>query len=363
MDEQELTISVDDFLIMRRPPLTPDVQAAIEERDRLNAGFLAGVAAPPPLGTLSGSFIYAHPPDYRGRPTLHHTEAEWRDLFRELKELGITLAVLQAAVWADFRECYYPSRLFSDFHTWNVLDPMLKAAAAEKMTVYLGALCILYGHIELGSAQGDVAKARAAAEREIKCYRELLERYRGAFQGYYLSSETGFHPGENHYRCFHEFFRRVTNGVKTLTPDMPILTSPYTMACPGREQEATDYLTKLHEGCPINAFAPQDSIGTSCSNLTFLEKGLTLWRNVSRNIGAEFWVNCESFSITDYGGPICKIQPADFRRFAVQLDTAARLGARKLITWEAPYFLARDGDPRARQLRHDYLCHRRVTVS
>jgi hypothetical protein len=362
VEESELTIAVDDFVIMRRPPLTPEVKAGIDERDRLNAEFLSHVAAPPLGGVLSGSFIYAHPPDYRGRSTLHYTEQDWVDLFREFKELGIHTAVLQAAIWAEFRECYYPSKLFPGFRTWNVLDPMIKASTAENMTLYLSPISVLYGHIELGSDKGDVKKAKKAAERELKCYRELLERYQGAFQGYYLGTETGFHPGENHYRCYHEFFKRVTNGVKSITPDLPILTSPYTMCCHGREQEATDYLTRLHEGCPINVFAPQDSIGTSCSNLTFLENGLTIWKNVSRHVGADFWVNCESFSITDYGGPICKIESADFKRFAVQLDTAARLGAKKMITWEAPYFLARDGEERARKLRRDYLKNRQVTA-
>jgi hypothetical protein len=316
VEESELTIAVDDFVIMRRPPLTPEVKAGIDERDRLNAEFLSHVAAPPLGGVLSGSFIYAHPPDYRGRSTLHYTEQDWVDLFREFKELGIHTAVLQAAIWAEFRECYYPSKLFPGFRTWNVLDPMIKASTAENMTLYLSPISVLYGHIELGSDKGDVKKAKKAAERELK----------------------------------------------SITPDLPILTSPYTMCCHGREQEATDYLTRLHEGCPINVFAPQDSIGTSCSNLTFLENGLTIWKNVSRHVGADFWVNCESFSITDYGGPICKIESADFKRFAVQLDTAARLGAKKMITWEAPYFLARDGEERARKLRRDYLKNRQVTA-
>ena len=363
MAEQELTVQIDDFLVMRRPPLTPEGKAHTDERDRLNAEFLGRIAEPPASGTLSGTFIYAHPPDYRGRPTLRYTEHDWRELFRELKEIGITTAILQAAVWLDFRECYYPSELFPGFATWNVLDPMVKASAAEKMTLYLGAAGILYGNVELGTESGGIEKAKAAAERELKCYHELLARYRGAFQGYYLVPETGFHPGinPNHYRCYHEFFKRVTNGVKAVTPEMPILTSPYTTCCPGKEQEAVDCLTRLHEGCPITAFAPQDSIGTF-NNLPFLENGLTIWKEVCRSTGAEFWVNCESFSITNFGGPVCTIVPTDFKRFAVQLDTAARMGAKKLVSWEAPYFLARDGDERARRLRREYVTNRRAAA-
>ena len=363
MAEQELTVQVDDFLLMRRPPLTPEGKARTDERDRLNAGFLSRIVKPPAGGYLAGAFICAHAPDYRGRPTLAYTEQDWQALFRELKELGIGTVILQAAAWVDFHECYYPSKLFSGFHTWNVLDPMVKAAAAEKMTLYLGAAGILYGHIELGTETGDLKKARAAAERELKCYQELLARYRGAFQGYYLAPETGFHAelDPKHYDCYHDFFKRVTNGVKAITPEMPILTSPYTTCCAGQEQQATECLTRLHEGCPITAFAPQDSIGTF-NNLPFLERGLGIWKEVCRLTGAEFWVNCESFSIADFGGPICTIVPADFKRFAVQLDTAARLGATKLISWEPPFFMARDGDEAARRLRRAYIKNRRAAA-
>ena len=360
MSEQELTVQVDDFLVMRRPPLTPEGKASTDKRDRINTDFLSRIAKPPAGGALSGAFICAHAPDYRGRPTLHYTEQDWQALFRELKEIGITTVILQAAAWVDFRECYYPSKLFSGFHTWNVLDPMVKASAAERMTLHLGAAGILYGHIELGAGAGDLQKAKAAAEREVKCHKELLERYRGAFQGYYLAPETGFHEGINpgHYRCYHEFFKRVTNGVKAITPELPILTSPYTTCCAGHEQEAVDCLTRLHDGCPITAFAPQDSIGTF-NNLPFLEKGLTIWKEVCRQTGAEFWVNCESFCIEDFGGPICTIVPADFKRFAVQLDTATRLGAKKLVSWEPPFFMAKEGGEAARGLRHAYLASRR----
>ena len=364
MVNQKLTVPLDDFLVMRRPPLTPETQASTDERDRLNAEFLARIDQPPTGGRLSGTFIYAHPPDYRGRPTLADTEQDWQALFRELKEIGITTIILQAAAWAEFRECYYPSKLFHGFRTWNVLDPLVKASMAEQMTLYLGGVGILYGHIELGTESGDLQQAKQAAERELKSYQELLVLYRGGFQGYYLAPETAYHHGMNpaHYRCYHEFFKRATNGVKDLTPELPILTSPYTTYCPGHEPEAIDCLTRLHAGCPITAFAPQDSIGTF-NNLSFLEKGLTIWKEVCRCKGAEFWVNCESFSITNFGGPICTIVPADFQRFAIQLDTAARLGAKQLISWEAPYFLARDGDDRARQLRRDYLQNRRISTT
>jgi len=104
-------------------------------------------------------------------------------------------------------------------------------------------------------------------------------------------------------------------------------------------------------------FAPQDSIGTG-NNLAYLETGLGIWKQVCLNLGAEFWVNCESFSVTDYGAPIITIEPAEFRRFAVQLAISTRLGAGKLVTWEAMHFFDPQGDEGAQRLRREYLASR-----
>lgn len=357
MTNPELTIQVDDFLVMRRPPATQEIKDLTVERERANADFISRLPRPASGGVLSGSFIYAHPPDYRGRPMHRASRQEWRNLFRELKEIGLGTVILQAAAWVDFGECYYPSRLLAGFRTWNMLDPMVAAAADEAMTLYLGGVGILYGHLELDADSGHLQKARQAADRELKCYRELLDRYRGGFQGYYLSPETGFHPGGRHYPAYHEFFLRITQGVKDLTPDLPILGSPYTNFRPGMEAETRDRLTELHAGCPFTALAPQDCMG-QLNTLPALEQGLAIWKSVCEAVGAEFWVNCESFRIADYEGPVFTIEPARLDRFTVQLDTAARMGARKLITWEAPHFMAREGSEGARKLRREYAAGR-----
>lgn len=364
MTNPELTVPVDDFLVMRRPPLTEAMTAQTAARDALTAKVVDAVEEPPsPKAMLSGSFVYAHPPDYRGRPTLRYTVDDWRVQFREFKELGIHIAILQAAAWVDFEECYYPSELFGSYKTWNVVEPMLAAAAAEHMTVYLGAAGLLYTDIELGITAGDRTRPAACARRELACYRELLDRYKGQFHGYYLVPETGYSPDPDGRLVagWHPFFERVTNGVKELTPELPILTSPWTSISPGQEGQAIDFLTRLHKLCPITAFAPQDSIGTF-SNLGFLERGIRVWREVCANTGAELWMNCESFSITNFGGPVCTIVAADFERFAVQLATAKRLGAKQLVTWEAGHFLDPHGDARARKLRAAYLASRRKAL-
>jgi len=356
----ERLFRVDGYTVARNSiPMGENHRNELALRDRVNAGVLAKMDNLPSGGHLTGSFIYAHALGYRGRSTLQYGVTEWRGLFRELRELGMDTAILGTSAVIDSRETFYPSKLFKDFRTWNVIEPMLTAAGEERMAVYLGGVGV--SEALIGAETGDEAMARSCADRELACYRELAERYKGAFHGYYLASETGFWSWGNPgflTRCFRAYFQRVTNGVKAITPELPILGSPYTVRCPGREQQAIDTLVAVHEGCPFTALAPQDSIGVSMNELAFLKRGLEIWKTVCSRIGAEFWVNCETFNIEDFGGPLMTIVPADFRRLSFQLDTAARLGARKLITWEAVHFLNPSGSETARRLRRDYLRHR-----
>ncbi|OGV56136.1 MAG: hypothetical protein A2X49_14615 [Lentisphaerae bacterium GWF2_52_8] len=353
--------NVDGYSIGRHPlKMPPHQKAEMDLRDRVNAEVLAKTAQAPCGGHLSGSFIYAHPGGYRGRNTLNYEIPEWRSLFKELKELGMDSAIMGVAAWHDYNECFYPSEIFKNLRTRNVIEPMLAAAADEHMQIYLGGL--VHSESSLGADTGDLGMAKACAEQELACYRELVQRYRGAFHGYYLASETGFWSWGNPEflkRCYHSFFQRVSNGVKEITPELQIIGSPYTVRCPGREAEALDTLTAVHAGCPFTALAPQDSIGTTMNELDFLSRGLEIWKTVCGNIGAEFWVNCEAFNCMDYSGPFSVIVPAEFKRFAIQLDTAHKLGAKKLITWESIHFMNPAGSGAAKSLRSDYLKNRK----
>ena len=77
----------------------------IAEGRKTNEDTLASFEKSPSGGKLTGSFIYSHPPDYIGRPTMTWDTVEWRSLFGELKEMGIDTVIYQAAAWAEVREC------------------------------------------------------------------------------------------------------------------------------------------------------------------------------------------------------------------------------------------------------------------
>ena len=58
MLDPERVVKVDDFVVMRRVPETPEMKAGTASRDRDNATFLERNPPPPERGTLAGTFVY-----------------------------------------------------------------------------------------------------------------------------------------------------------------------------------------------------------------------------------------------------------------------------------------------------------------
>ena len=75
--------NVDDFKIYRaRDEDIESGTAMIARAEKANRNFLENEMENGCELKISGTFIYAHPPDYRGRPMLHASVAEWRSAFR-----------------------------------------------------------------------------------------------------------------------------------------------------------------------------------------------------------------------------------------------------------------------------------------
>lgn len=316
-----------------------------------NLHYLDALQEPPKGGHLSGTFIYAHPPDYIGRPTMQWGVSEWRGLFRELKELGIDTVIHQAAAWVEVKECYYRSKMFSDYRTWNSFDHLLEAVAAEGMTFFMGGL----GNMLAFDWNATAETLAADRDSQLACFHELVDLYQGGFQGFYMSPETGF-PGQRQperERLLNTYFKEVCQGVKDVNPSLPILLSPGTYYMEKQDQDIHDFLLHLFEGCPIDILCPQDSIGTFGSRLPHYQAGFSIWKQVCQEIGCELWVNVESFERVKIA-TAQDFVPADFKRLAAQLSNAAQFG-KKLVSWEVPYFYSPLAGEPGIQLRKQYL--------
>ena len=347
-----------DFtLVIPGPEAVEWVRSMMEQGQKANREYLAALARLPAGGRITGSFIYAHPPDYVGRPTMDYGVAEWRQLLRELKELGIDTVVYQAAAWVEMRECYYPSKLYASYKTWNSLEPLVQAVAAERVTFYLGGLGNLLAFDQNATAE----TLDADRDAQLACFREMMA-YRGGFHGFYMSPETAF-PGKRQPErgaLLNRYFTQVCQGVKELLPDLPILMSPGTFYVEGMDREIHDFLYNLFKGCPVDTIAPQDSIGTFGNRLPYLQRSFEIWHQVCDELGITLWVNVESFERAHIN-TASDFVPADIRRLHTQLANAQQIGS-KIISWEVPYFYSPLAGERGTKLRADYLAYLEATV-
>ncbi len=315
-----------------------------------NRAYLDTHTGQTPVGRITGSFIYSHPPDYIGRPTMDYGVAEWRAQLRDLKQLGIDTVIYQAAGWVEVRECYYPSKHFDGYHSWDSLSKLVDAVAAESMTLFLGGL----GNMLAFDERATAATLDADAREQLICFRELLA-YRGGFQGFYMSPETGY-PGARQparEKLLNRYYSQVCQGVKDLAPDLPILMSPGTYYYAGQEREIRDFLYSMLQGCPVDILAPQDSIGTFGNTLSNYRPAFTIWREVCEALDVALWVNAESFERARIG-TACDFEPASIERLSAQLALAADF-ASKIVSWEVPHFYSESAGAAGLRLRAEYL--------
>ena len=213
-------LNLNDFtLVTLGPEEAERITQTLKNDIKLNQEYLDRLPELPKGGKLTGSFIYSHPPDYVGRPTMNWDVDDWREMFQELKEIGIDTVIYQAAAWAEIHECNYPSTLFSGYRMWNSLDPMIEAVAKENLILYLGGLGNLYAFDEKITKEALVKDC----DQQLACYDELVAFYKGGFHGFYMSPETAF-PGlrqPEREQLLNGYFRDVCQGVKTVPTEFP----------------------------------------------------------------------------------------------------------------------------------------------
>jgi hypothetical protein len=277
--------------------------------------------------------------------------AEWRSLFQELKGLGIDTVIYQAAAWVEVKECYYRSKMFASYRTWNSFDPLVEAVAAEGMTFFMGGL----GNMLAFDWNATAQTLAADRDNQLACFQELVSLYKGGFHGFYMSPETGY-PGQRQpgrEKLLNVYFNEVCSGVKEAIPGLPILLSPGTYYMEKHDEDIHDFLVNLFKDCPIDIICPQDSIGTFSNRLPHLRHSFEIWQQVCQEIGSELWVNVESFERNQIGTAQDFVS-ADFNRLAVQLSCASQAG-KKIVSWEVPYFYSPLAGERGIQLKERYL--------
>ena len=119
-------------IFMPEKEIIPDCKLRNERALEINRRFLQapGAADAVPL-PITGTFVYAHPPDYAGNPTLNWEKREWGEAFQRLKKRGMDTVVFQASVWNELEEVYYRSAAFRSASPWTALVPTSPICASD----------------------------------------------------------------------------------------------------------------------------------------------------------------------------------------------------------------------------------------
>lgn len=318
------------------PESIPESRILVDSTIKANRDFLANLSAEKKAESsaeITGSFIYAHAPDYVGNYTLNWKKADWDQAFKKLKSRKIDTVVFQAAVWNELQEVYYSSKLFPEYRSWNVVEPMLLSAKENGMTVFLGG----YGSVSGWNMQLDDADVLQEIQRQTDCLSELL-LFRELFDGVYYSPETAFSGIRDPEReeRLHWIYQTYFGRIREMAPEKKILMSPASKWVPDKEQDFIDSWLALLDDVPLDILAPQDSIGCSACTLDVMKNIWELWQQVTKRAGISLWANIELFERVDFGGAE-PFKAASAERIRQQCRAVAPF-AEKCICWEALYF-------------------------
>ena len=312
----------------------PGAEERRAAREKHNTDYLKSINPTAPAMPITGSFIYAHPPNYRGAETMRWSCDDWKRELARLKSYGIDTVIFQASLWNELEECYYPSQLFKSFRCWNVVEPMLEAANALGLTVFLGG----YGSVTCWRERLSGKMIQDEIDRQVGCFRELL-RYRDSFNGFYFSPESAYIGKrdlevENFLgELYHGFFSEIRNADSRLK----ILMSPATIWHEGAMGEMRDAWCQVFAKDHPDILAPQDSIGCGCITLDHQVEALKIWRSIADDRGIELWSNVEDFECCAPYDDETSRRAATPERIIAQINHAAPF-VTKLISWELLYY-------------------------
>ena len=324
----------DDFQIY----LPPDNMDEAAEMKRVisfnqrNIEFIRNFKLPEKQTRIKTSFVYAHPADYKGRPMVHATVAEWRTALQELKAKGIDSVIFQSALWREINECFYMSKNFSFLKCNPVIEHLTEAAEIENIKVYLGGYGSVAGWRETFSEE-ELKKEIAEHKR---CFDELKQFKSVA--GFYFPSETSYFDSRlpEKEKRMNYLYRNFVDMVKSYNSDLRVISSPATMHRVEKNEEFKDFWHSILENSHMDIIMPQDCIGNACSELSELDAQWKAWKDVTSAHNIELWSHTEIFERRSYMQKV-NLHPCHPDRVAVQLALTAPYVTNHAC-WEMHYF-------------------------
>jgi len=323
----------DGFRLFQPAPEAFDELKEILARSNAdNETYIAAHPVPQHTVPITGTFVYAHAPDYPAN-TLKDDKKTWLSRLQPLCERGIDTIIMQAAAWKELEDCYYPSQTMAGFSTWNVIEPMLAAASDLRLQVFMGecGICASWEDMENEVFNKEI-------EWHQQCLEELHRQFAGGYHGYYFSSESGYH----NQRCSERetLMARVydeTFSFARSLENLPILISPASFYYENQREGMTGFWKSVFSKAKPDIIAPQDSVGCMCTTLTQQAEMYRDWLAVTQALKCHLWANVELFQFDFPEAGRSVLTAANPDRIAFQCQAASAV-AEKLICWEALAF-------------------------
>lgn len=321
----------------------PDAPKRRAAREAANNAFIDAHKGEKPRRRISGSFIYAHPPNYKGAEAFRYTEEDWTRELTRLVGYGIDTVIFQASMWNELHECYYPSKVFADYKQWDVVGPMLRAANKLGLTIYLGG----YGSVTCWMEKLNAGIIESEVKRQYACFEELYSLYAGQFHGFYFSPESAF-TGKRNIELENylgDLYHGLFTMIRGKDPSLKIMMSPATMYYAGvalEEMEAA--WSAMFAKAQPDILAPQDSIGCGCITLDHQDEAFQAWTKLCKKYNIRFWSNVEDFECCEPYYDETARRAASPERIICQINNADKY-AEKLISWEVLYYTSKELHP------------------
>lgn len=296
----------------------------------------------PITGTFLDEITYDIPPHNWG-------PEEWRKEFRTMAESGLDTLVIIRSGLRDM--ACFPSETLGITDVPDLVKFFLDEAQRHKMRLFIGSY-------DSGTLAYQWENWRHDWEINKRFVREIEQRYGGhpAFHGWYMANET-VQPSRNAA----ELYGRVTDLIKELAPERPVLISPGYPSYVSINESAQIRHAKFRDGWDmvlrrakaVDICAFQDgscSYGNDNDHTFELDRYLAETKALCDTHGIRLWQNIETFS---WKFPI-KFPVIDWRYLRRKMAIAEKY-AEKLITFEFSHFMSPNSIfPSARFLHKRY---------
>jgi len=300
---------------------------------------------------ITGTFIQLFENINYPRPPIDWNGKDWLEEIRYMKEVKIDTLIIQYTIYDN--DAYYPSKYGKMITHTDQIESILSACQKEKLSVYLG----LTLDSKWWNGVSNIKFLNRLKERSIVVAKELLSKY-GRYKcikGWYLPFEIEDRAWISSERedVLTKFLKDMVKALKNLTPQFPIIISPYFLGIIPPEELALRW-ARLFKLTGIDIVAIQDGAGRmnyKISNEKIYEYFKAFKEEFNKN-NIRLWIDMEIYYQTK-DWPNWDAEPISIESIKERLKLEALL-VEKIVSFEFTHYMSPRMGKKQEKLYQDY---------